>query len=74
MGTTKLTPAMRAVLENMAAGRLATHHLRGRSEMGGFERTRIALLSRGLIETRYGASIIDAITDKGRAALKASGA
>lgn len=68
----KITPAQRAVLQNLAAGRLAAHHLRGLSEMGGFERTRISLLRAGLIRCSYGACISIDITDAGRAALAQS--
>jgi len=65
MSTTKKpTPAQRAVLENLAAGRDATAHLHGQSAHGGFAGTRASLYRAGWIDD-------NGITDAGRAALAA---
>lgn len=58
-----MTPAMQKALESAARTGSPTHHLRGRSEWGGWGRTRRALISRGWLDES------DTITDAGRAAL-----
>jgi len=65
MGSTKrrLTPAMSAMLRNLAEGRAETHGLSGRSAFGGATRTHAALVSRGYIDR-------DGLTESGRAVLE----
>lgn len=46
----KLTPAMIAMLRSASAGLPLTAGLRGRSAHGGAELTRVALISRGLLD------------------------
>lgn len=54
------TPRMRQALENLADGLPADNHCRGRSEFGGFNNTRAALIARGWMTARH------EITDAGR--------
>ena len=56
-----LSPTMRAVLTNLAAGKPASHGMPGgRSFAGGFGAVMLGLRRRGLI------SGLDQLTDKGR--------
>lgn len=54
------SPQMLTMLQNVAAGRSPTTGLSGRSQMGGANNTRAALMSRGWITAEY------ALTDAGR--------
>lgn len=60
----KLTEAQKKTLISARDVGIATHHLRGRSAFGGWEKTRIALMKRGLLDQFL------RITDAGRAALQ----
>lgn len=60
--TKKPSRAQRLVLENLASGLPATHHLSGRSAHGGFTQTRWSLYSNGWITD-------DGITAAGREAI-----
>ncbi len=59
----KISPAMRAILSNLEAGRRPLAHLHGASQMGGSTGTVRALLKRGLIDDEF------KITEVGRDAL-----
>lgn len=66
----RITPSMRRVLENLAAGRTPTYGFAsGRSTAGGLTGTFVALYSRGLIERRDNGRGDPFLTDAGRAVL-----
>lgn len=58
--TPSLTPTMRLALKNLADGLPPDNHCRGRSEFGGFNNTRAALIQRGWMTADH------QLTDAGR--------
>lgn len=67
--TPRPTASQLAVLKNLAAGRSAGAHLRGRSAMGGLTRTLGTMSRRGWID---GSVYSPRLSDAGRAALAQS--